>query len=130
MCYMRAEKSKARGVRPKRAGVKRRSRPSEARKRAEVPLGQRRRVNVRELRQNLSRYLKDVKAGEAIEVAERGEPVAMLVPLRPDDPLADLIAAGKIIPARLKLSDIGPPLPAQPGPSLSEILDELREDRI
>jgi prevent-host-death family protein len=37
-------------------------------------------VGVRELRQNLSRYLERVKAGEALVVTERGREVARLVP--------------------------------------------------
>ena len=38
------------------------------------------RVGVRELRQNLSRYLERVKAGEGLVVTERGREVARLVP--------------------------------------------------
>lgn len=38
------------------------------------------RIGVRELRQHASRYLDKVKAGETIEVTERGELVAILVP--------------------------------------------------
>jgi len=37
-------------------------------------------VGVRELRQNLSRYLDRVKAGEGLEVTERGRVVARLIP--------------------------------------------------
>ncbi|HEV2768732.1 MAG TPA: type II toxin-antitoxin system prevent-host-death family antitoxin [Solirubrobacteraceae bacterium] len=37
-------------------------------------------VGVRELRQNLSRYLDRVKAGADLEVTERGRVVARLVP--------------------------------------------------
>ena len=37
-------------------------------------------VGVRELRQNLSRYLDRVKAGEALVVTEHGREVARLVP--------------------------------------------------
>lgn len=37
-------------------------------------------VGVRELRQNLSRYLDRVKAGEALIVTERGHEVARLLP--------------------------------------------------
>jgi prevent-host-death family protein len=37
-------------------------------------------VGVRELRQNLSRYLDRVKAGEALVVTERGREVARLIP--------------------------------------------------
>ena len=39
------------------------------------------RVGVRELRQNLSVYLRRVRRGEALEVTERGEPVAILQPI-------------------------------------------------
>jgi len=38
-------------------------------------------VGVRELRQNLSKYLRRVKDGEALDVSERGRVVARLVPL-------------------------------------------------
>lgn len=41
-------------------------------------------VGVRELRQNLSRYLARVKEGETLTVTERGHEVARLVPSRPD----------------------------------------------
>jgi prevent-host-death family protein len=37
-------------------------------------------VGVRELRQNLSRYLARVKRGESLTVTERGHEVALLVP--------------------------------------------------
>ena len=39
-------------------------------------------VGVRELRQNLSRYLDRVKEGETLVVTEHGREVARLVPLR------------------------------------------------
>jgi prevent-host-death family protein len=89
-------------------------------------------VGVRELRQNLSRWLRRVGNGESFEVTERGTPVAMLTPLPPaNSALARLVAQGRI--ARLaqgNLADLGPPPPRAEGePSLSEILDELREDR-
>jgi prevent-host-death family protein len=41
-------------------------------------------VGVRELRQNLSRYLDRVKAGEALVVTERGRQVARLIPFASD----------------------------------------------
>src|SRR5438874_874479 len=37
------------------------------------------RVGVRQLRQNLSRYLRRVARGERLQVTERGKPVAVLV---------------------------------------------------
>src|SRR5437867_3694678 len=39
------------------------------------------RVGVRELRQNLSRYLRPVARGERLQVTERGKPVAVLGPV-------------------------------------------------
>src|SRR5712691_4039806 len=56
------------------------------------------RVGVRELRQNLSVYLRRVRRGETLEVTERGQPVATLQPIvDPDDPLSRLEARGSSI---------------------------------
>jgi prevent-host-death family protein len=68
------------------------------------------RVGVRELRQNLSVYLRRVLAGEAMEVTDRGTPVAVLAPLPPREPLAALIASGRLRPARQPLDELGTPL--------------------
>jgi prevent-host-death family protein len=90
------------------------------------------RVGVRELRQNLSVHLRKVKAGQVLEVTERGIPVAQLTPLsRPDDPLARLEAAGLVVqrPAK-RLEDLPRPVRLARGLSISKLLDELREDRL
>lgn len=86
-------------------------------------------VGIRELRQNLSVYVERVKDGEAFEVTEYGRPVALLVPLA-DSPVERLQREGRIVRrASRRLQDIGPPLPARPGePTLSELLEQLRED--
>ena len=48
-------------------------------------------VGVRELRQNLSKYLERVKGGEALVVTERGRQVARLIPAgAAADPYVDL----------------------------------------
>lgn len=89
-------------------------------------------VGVRELRQNLSVHLRRVKDGAELTVTERGHPVATLAPVR-DAPLSTwdrLVAEGKIIPATRDFRDLPPPLPAGDGPSMSEVLDEIRADRI
>ncbi len=89
-------------------------------------------VGVRELRQNLSRYLQRVKAGEGFIVTERGEEVARLTPsARHETPLAQLIAErGASIPRGDLLHTLAPPdTPAQ-GPPSSDVLDELREERV
>ena len=90
-------------------------------------------VGVRELRQNLSRYLRRVEAGETLEVTEHGRPVAVLAPLPPanESILDRWIREGRARPAKGDLRDIGPPIKLPPGsPSVSEILDELREDTV
>ena len=69
-----------------------------------------RRVGVRELRQNLSKYLRRVERGERLEVTEHGRPVAVLAPLgEPEGPLARLVAAGRVTPPRTDLLDLLPP---------------------
>ena len=89
-------------------------------------------VGVRELRQNLSVYLKRVAAGEAFAVTERGRPVAILAPLPKGDALDRLIAMGLARPAAGDLLDLGPPpdIPSETGISISEALREQRADRL
>ena len=50
---------------------------------ARHPISASKKVGVRELRQNLSRYLERVKEGETLIVTERGYEVARLVPSHP-----------------------------------------------
>jgi prevent-host-death family protein len=59
------------------------------------------RIGVRELRQHASRYLEKVKAGEIVEVTERGKLVALLVSPNPAIAVRDqLIASGRLEPAK------------------------------
>lgn len=59
------------------------------------------RIGVRELRQNASRYLDRVKAGEVVEVTERGQLIALLVAPTPAIAARDrLIASGRLLGAR------------------------------
>ncbi len=90
------------------------------------------RVGIRELRQNASEYVRRAEAGETIEVTDRGRPVARLAPLPKGESILDrLIAEGKATPATADLLDLGPPPPPTPGaPALSELIDEMREDKI
>jgi prevent-host-death family protein len=90
-------------------------------------------VGVRELRQNLSRYLVQVKAGESFTVTERGREVARLLPSGPaDSPLARLAAErGATMPrGDLPASVRGSVTPPASGPPSIEVLDELREERL
>lgn len=89
-------------------------------------------VGVRELRQNLSVYLRRVRRGEALEVTERGEPVAVLQPLRTSADAFARLAARKI-PLRRglgNLADLPPPAKLQLERPLGDVIDALREDRI
>jgi prevent-host-death family protein len=87
-------------------------------------------VSVRELRQHLSRYLRRVERGERLVVTQRRRPVAVLGPLPEEDDILDhLIAIGEATPASGDLLDLPPPRRSD-GPPTSEILDELRADRI
>ena len=84
-------------------------------------------IGVRELRQQASRYLRDVERGETLEVTDRGRPVARLVPVPSAAGLEQLAAAGRLTPARGDLLDLGPPLTAASGKPLpSDTLDDLR----
>ena len=56
------------------------------------------RIGVRELRQNASVYLARVKAGETLEVTDRGTPIALLTPV-PEDPTEKLYATGQLVRA-------------------------------
>lgn len=88
-------------------------------------------VTVRELRQNLSVYLRRVEEGETLSVTRRGDPVAVLGPLPGRGSALDrLIAEGRATAPSLDLSELGPPLPAPDGPPLSQLLDEARAERL
>ena len=90
-------------------------------------------VGVRELRQNLSRYLVEVKAGESFVVTERGREVARLTPSGPaDSPIARLAAErGATIPRGDLPSRVrGLACPPAVGPPSLQILDEVREERL
>jgi antitoxin (DNA-binding transcriptional repressor) of toxin-antitoxin stability system len=86
-------------------------------------------VGVRELRQNLSVYLKRVKAGATLEVRERGHRVAVLAPLGAQSSALDrLIAAGRATAAQGDLLALGPPVGRRPTRRASRALSLLRDD--
>lgn len=86
-------------------------------------------VGVRELRQNLSVYLKRVKAGESLEVRERGQRVAVLAPVRAKASMLDrLVAAGRAMAPTRDLLALGPPLGRRPSRRASRAVARLRDD--
>lgn len=88
------------------------------------------RVGVRELRQNLSVYLRRVQRGESLVVTEHGRPVARLGPLPAGgDAIERMIAEGRATAAAGSLDD----LPSLEGPvtdDASRALQAQREDRL
>ena len=53
-------------------------------------------IGVRELKAQLSRTLRQVKAGETVIITERGKPIGRIVPMESslDDRMQELMAAG------------------------------------
>lgn len=81
-------------------------------------------VGIRELRQNLSKYLRRIALGETLRVTDRGRAVAILAPLPAEASAVDRLAAeGRLIRARLDLADIGMPEAADVELPVSEALD-------
>lgn len=86
-------------------------------------------VGVRELRRDLSEYLRRVEQGESFAVTSRGREVAMLGPAAGErDALTRLVQERHAIPARGDVLDLEP-LELSGGPPLSELLDDVRADR-
>jgi prevent-host-death family protein len=88
-------------------------------------------VGVRELRQNLSVYLRRIAQGETLRVTEHGHPVALLTPIpNSGDPvLDDLEAQGLLERPKVRRRPLPRPVPLEPGePTLSEVLQHMRDE--
>jgi antitoxin (DNA-binding transcriptional repressor) of toxin-antitoxin stability system len=66
-------------------------------------------VGVRELRQNLSVYLRRVRAGATLKVTEHRRTVAVLAPAGSGTVLERLIASGRVLPGKGNLAELGVP---------------------
>jgi prevent-host-death family protein len=87
-------------------------------------------VGVRELRQNLSVYLRRVAKGEKLEVTERRRAVAVLAPVdHTRTAIERLVAAGRAIPAKGDLLDLPAPR-GRPTRRASRALQRVRADRL
>lgn len=85
-------------------------------------------VGIRELRQHASELIRQVEAGETIEITDRGRPVAMLTPLADPGPTGRLRAAGDLEAAEAAFEDLPKPLKLDTTESPSEVLARLRAD--
>ncbi len=81
-------------------------------------------VGIRELRDSLSRYIAEVRAGRTVIVTDHGRPVARIVPVAAPSALERLIAEGRVRPAAdLKRSA---PSPVPTSGSVSDLVPEQR----
>lgn len=99
------------------------------------PISTSKKVGVRELRQNLSRYLERVKEGETLTVTERGHEVARLVPSYPGvnpryielaEKFGATIPKGDLVETIANLPPLANPAPAG---TTDALLAEDRRDR-
>lgn len=81
-------------------------------------------VGVRELRDGLSRHLAEVRSGRTITVTDHGRPVARIVPVDRPTRLEQLVAEGRVSPAKR-------PKQAAPGPlkTQSTVSDLIADQR-
>jgi len=85
---------------------------------------------MRELSQRTARVLAMVRAGETVEITDRGRTVARIVPAA-DDRYEQLVAAGIIRPAarRFDMTNLPAPVVNPSGRDSGDWLAELRGER-
>ena len=81
-------------------------------------------VGVRELRNNLSRYLDRVRDGNELVVTDRGHAIARVVPVSGERTLDRLIGEGVVTPARQQRGRA--PKPIKTKSTVSDLVDEQR----
>lgn len=84
-------------------------------------------VGVRDLKNNLSRYLDQVESGVEVVVTDRGRPIARLngIDEEPTDKLTALIEAGLVRPPTSRVRQR--PVPLHASGSVSELVAEQRQ---
>ena len=85
-------------------------------------------VGIRELKAQLSRYLRQVEAGDTVVITDRGKPVGQIVPVAQsvDEKMRDLVKRGVVAWNGQKLKPVDP-VPIKPGSPM--VSDLLLEDR-
>lgn len=82
-------------------------------------------VGIRELRDNLSRYLERVQEGEEVLVTDRGRAIARVVPVGAERTLDRLVAEGLVTPAKRPKRRLRQPTKANGGAS-DLVVDQRR----
>lgn len=93
-------------------------------------------VGIKELKNNLSAYVRAAEAGEIVLVTDRGRVVAQLMPAEAhpepttdEERMAQLVREGLVTPARRRLKGAVPRIGHVPLDELMRQLDADREDR-
>ncbi|NIM93347.1 MAG: type II toxin-antitoxin system prevent-host-death family antitoxin [Anaerolineales bacterium] len=86
-------------------------------------------VGIRELRNHLSRYLREIKKGRSIVITERGKPIGRIIPkeLPIEDRVEALMDAGILKWNGKKLEPTKPVITNQSPQLISDIILEMRE---
>lgn len=86
-------------------------------------------VGVRDLKDNLSRYLGIVRRGGEVVVTEHGHPIARLLPIQgraSHERLAELMVAGDVSVARRRVRSVPGPRRLPRGATVSDLIKEQR----
>jgi prevent-host-death family protein len=81
-------------------------------------------VGIRELRDDLSHHLAEVRGGLTITITDGGKPIAQLVPVRVSTVLERLIAEGRVTPSKRRKRPA--PTPIKTAGPVSDLIDEER----
>ncbi len=86
-------------------------------------------IGIRDLKTQLSRYLRQVKAGATLVITERGKPIGRIVPFNPspETRLLALIQAGVVAWSGRKLGPLTPVAQTRGEGTVAELLLEYRE---
>ena len=86
-------------------------------------------VNIRELKSRLSHYLRLAKAGESVEITERGTPIGRIIPtaLPVQDRLEAMARSGLLLWNKRKLRPRKPPARVRGKQTVADLLIEDRE---
>jgi prevent-host-death family protein len=85
-------------------------------------------VGIRQLRNQLSKWVARVRNGEEVTITDRGKPVARLVPVDGESKFDRLVREGVIMPARARRRPRARPRVAASG-SVSELVVDDRGRR-
>jgi prevent-host-death family protein len=86
-------------------------------------------VNIRELKNRLSHYLRLTKAGQTVEITERGKPIGRIVPITPplEERLDAMAKLGLLVRGKGKLPPTSPVARVRGSKSVADLLIEARE---